>query len=440
MTISGAAGLIHELQRHFVLFNKEVVSTEGADFYERTFYQPTELSCEDADAVSKQLSAWGVKHKKDSHKITLPLGSLNLVYAKLLEGFGASFSVSSSRAKKVLYFGIREGEEHYFYGHYTEFIARMLKHSLVKDDSSILGYSCLCPISPGHIRSFSREHYNKLINQHIKRNPDNAVDQKRVIHFSKMPLEEALPVLLMIYQETPNPSLLQVIRLVKNVLESFLQDADASSPQHEDDLDRLNKYIEACQQVIQTPMHIGLVGGIASGKSTISRALEAKGYTVVTASDFIKAAILNEQTDATQAITRSDYFEKGTQMRREGGRGVVAQHVLAHLAANGITQFVVDGFRVPDEITYFKSIVTDFVVIGVDTNQKERIRRVLSRLRDIDSTEETDIVADIEREWRDPDPDGCHLEAVMEMCDFTISGEQAVEKTRETVYKLLKLT
>lgn len=455
------AGLIHEIQRHFVLFTKELGSISGEKANETT---PSSLlkskvtfevtNPRAGQAVASFLNDNGINFENQENYFVLTGAGFNLVHPqikRIAQDLDAEVILSPDLGK-ILDWGKREGEENYFYGSSEEVVARFAHFSLVKDGSGETGYSCLCPISVDHIKTVDREEYTRFLSEHLLRDSSRALsDRKRHIHFAKMPLEKAFPILLDYYRITRHPALLETLQALMFILREYAgAQADLSEFKTEQPGKDVQRCIDLCARVIGkdeaekgvvevrsllSSPHLGLIGGIASGKTTIGKILGSHGYQVISFSDFIRNELLEH---GIKDPTRHDYFQMANQMRHDHSKDILARLAIQKVVMQRIDRFAFDGMRNPEEIDFIRRFVRDFILIGVETDTDERIRRVQLRLRNIDHTDRAKILGDIDREFFDPSPDGCRLGQVMSLADVHINGNLTPDENR-IVIKNLKL-
>lgn len=113
-----------------------------------------------------------------------------------------------------------EGEEFYFYLNSDELISRVLKSNVIDTESEIL-----CPLSPAHNFIVERRCYSELLNSCMMLTDQQGYqlpvqDGKRIIHFSKMPLKQALSICERIISQEPEnyPELHKTILNLKKQL------------------------------------------------------------------------------------------------------------------------------------------------------------------------------------------------------------------------------
>jgi dephospho-CoA kinase/SAM-dependent methyltransferase len=459
LTLKAKAGLIHEIQRHLVLFAKDVGGMKmEKEEDEKTSVDPLNrieaFTINNPEAIAEIaafLEAEGVSYTEQSGRFQLTISALNLHHTKIGEiaAQHEDHLTLSSETIQILNWGSREGEENYFYGSCEEVIARFAHFSLIKDGNGEMGYSCLCPISTDHIRTVERGKHSKFLKAQLKRTSEDALsDRKRHIHFAKLPLEQAFPVLLNYYRETHHPALLETLQALMFIMREFtgtqadfedLMGQPWQGVQGCVDLcstltsrEEVSHGVVAVRSILSSP-HLGLIGGIASGKTTIGNILNQHGYTVISFSDFIRDELVSRGVDNP---TRNNYFEMANAMRKTHSRDILARLAIQKVVGEGIDRFVFDGMRNPDEIDFLKRFIRDFILIGVETATEERIRRVQVRLRDIDPTDRAKILGDIDREFFDPSPDGCRLSQVMSLSDVFVNGSLTPEENNIFIERL----
>jgi len=235
LLLKGPAGFMHELQRHFLVYIKEVAPSS---------YQGGEMDCTRTlagelnsltpvdstditflDDLVRFLTSHGIYHLVSGNTIYMTPGALNLCFDQIeaLPSYKPETVGISELMRRSLAWAQKDGEEHYYYGTAEDTIARLAEASLTRDGSSILGYSCLCPVSPGATRVVVRQSYESFARSHLSRSDRTVSEEKRHIHFSKLPVEEAFPVLIALYERSKNPQLLSALIRVKELLSEYLR-------------------------------------------------------------------------------------------------------------------------------------------------------------------------------------------------------------------------
>ncbi|MDD5773106.1 MAG: dephospho-CoA kinase [bacterium] len=191
--------------------------------------------------------------------------------------------------------------------------------------------------------------------------------------------------------------------------------------------------MERIETNIITKKHIGIAGGIASGKSTICEIISRLNYSIISLSDFIK----NEAyVKGIKISDRIDYFTIANLMREEKGNDILAKMAIEKIKRENIERFIIDGIRTTEEVILFRNKFYDFFLIGVEVSLATRLIRIKKRQREIDSNNNYNILNYIEKENSDTD-NGCQLIKVMDMCDNIIDGNIPIQKISNNCFKLI---
>ena len=150
------------------------------------------------------------------------------------------------------------------------------------------------------------------------------------------------------------------------------------------------------------PSVVSLVGGIASGKTTVSDVFMNAGFEVFELSDEIKAYLASR---GVETPSRDQYFDAGNEMCGQGDkaflmRQVINKYVAPLLAENPSAKVLLSGPRRPEDIMHLREVFPGAVVVGINLSVADRISRVLERARDIDPADEAVIRKQIDREWK----------------------------------------
>ncbi|MBP9748527.1 MAG: methyltransferase domain-containing protein [Candidatus Pacebacteria bacterium] len=430
ISIKAKAGLIHEIQRHLILFGKKFKS-DGNDHQLNDEAEFEVRSDEVADKVEAFLVSNGIATSRKDKKLKLSIGALNLLNKKIRELADEDCELETSpETREVLNWGIREGEEHYFYGSVEDVIGNFALHSITKEGVGSTGFSCLCPISLEHIKRVERSKHQAFLDGNFTRSDNgNLKDGKRHIHFAKMPLEKAYLIILEYFKQTQHPKLLMALKTMLCIFSQFrVEEMEEPVVANTTNVNRHSgAEIIPVQNLIQTP-HLGLIGAIASGKTTVGNVLAQEGYRIVSLSDFIRERLTLAGINNPK---RSDYFDAANQMRSDGGQDVLARLAVSKIALEGTNKFVIDGVRTTEEVNFLRRFVRDFALIAVETPIELRLARVTSRMREIDAQTRNAIIADMQREFFDPSPDGCRLGQVLGLADTTIPGNLSLVGTKQ---------
>ena len=178
-------------------------------------------------------------------------------------------------------------------------------------------------------------------------------------------------------------------------------------------------------------MIIGLTGRNGSGKGEAVKFLQHKSFYPYSLSDVIREEVKVRGME----ITRERLIEVGTELRSQGGTGVLAERVLDKIEAD--KNYVIDSFRHPDEVKAFR-LRPDFRLLLVDATSEVRFQRVRDRGRERDATTVEEFMELESREEATVDWHGQQLVAVEEIADFTISNNGSLGQLQDQLSDLLK--
>jgi dephospho-CoA kinase len=123
----------------------------------------------------------------------------------------------------------------------------------------------------------------------------------------------------------------------------------------------------------------------------------------------------------------------GNELRGRFGPAVWAQRTLDKIRAAGATEAVVDGFRNPHEVAYFRS-QSHFYLVAVNAPTEVRLRRLLERRRPGDPTTLDDFLrVDAKDQGVGEAEEGQQVGACLKLADFTISNDGTLEELRKQV-------
>ena len=177
---------------------------------------------------------------------------------------------------------------------------------------------------------------------------------------------------------------------------------------------------------------IGIVGPLASGKGVLTDYLiRTHGYTSFSLSSLVHEELKKE---GVVTFTRTTLQDKGDEMRRNGGEGILAKMAIARLTEQRSKKIVIEGIRNPGEVAYLRSI-PGFILIAVDAPQKVRYARVISRAKPWDPKDwDTFCTVDGRDRGDGENKNGQQVKKCMQMANYTIinDGDKAtVEKKVE---------
>lgn len=170
-------------------------------------------------------------------------------------------------------------------------------------------------------------------------------------------------------------------------------------------------------------MIIGLTGPMGCGKGEVVKILEELGFQYITLSMMVREEARRRGVEEE----REKLMEVGNSMRALEGAGVLGKRALEKILASGHDKWVVDGIRNPAEIDELKKNENVYIV-GVNANRELLVERILSRGRESDAIEKSEIIRKLDREWGLGEPeDGQQVEKCMKKVDFMIDNEGSLQ-------------
>lgn len=183
-------------------------------------------------------------------------------------------------------------------------------------------------------------------------------------------------------------------------------------------------------------MIIGVCGRIGAGKETVTKFLREKGFVYFETSEIIKDELVKLGMKREE-ITRTHMQDWGDEQRKKFGVGALMKMMLANTESG--KNYLFDSLRNYGEVVFMKQTVKDFVLIGVDADQKIRFDRVLQRNKSSDLKTWEDFLKMDERDSFDPNnPMGQQTRLCIENADFVIVNNEDLEsamKQMEWAYK-----
>lgn len=171
-------------------------------------------------------------------------------------------------------------------------------------------------------------------------------------------------------------------------------------------------------------MIIGLTGLAGCGKDTIANYLKEKyGYRMLVFSD----VLIEEAKKRGIEPTKMNLSVLGDEMREKEGNAVLAKRLLDKIDPE--REYVISGFRSPEEVFTIQNEVLDFVLVYIDADKNIRFKRRKAE----DPQTEKDF---FERDERDIQNKG--LAKVIEMADYTIKNNGSLQDTYKAIDELLE--
>lgn len=170
-------------------------------------------------------------------------------------------------------------------------------------------------------------------------------------------------------------------------------------------------------------MVIGLTGANGSGKTTLADALKAAGFYYFSLSDELRAELTRQGLTAT----RENLIELGNRLRREYGRGVLAERTRARLVAD--RNYVIDSIRHPDEVAELRKI-PGFHLLHVEAPLAVRYERAKARQDARTPASLAQFTELEERERHGADPEAQNLNGCAALADATLVNDGSLEQLR----------
>jgi dephospho-CoA kinase len=145
----------------------------------------------------------------------------------------------------------------------------------------------------------------------------------------------------------------------------------------------------------------------------VAARLASLGFDVHSLSDVVRA----EAARAGLPPDREHLIRIGTELRREGGPGVLAEKLVHRLGPRA----VVDSIRTPGEVAVLRRL-PHFVLVGVRARDELRFRRSLGRGRAGDARS-LDEFRQRERDENTNDPAAQQLDATFRLADHVLEND-----------------
>lgn len=179
-------------------------------------------------------------------------------------------------------------------------------------------------------------------------------------------------------------------------------------------------------------MIIGITGLSASGKDTVAKIFEQKGFANFSLSDIIREYCRQQG----QVTTRENLIAAGKYLRETYGNDHLPSQVIKKIREQEIKNAVIVSLRHPDEIRLLKK-EPDFKLVIVESPIEVRFARTQvrqGRPEDRDNFQEFKAHEDQERTGTSG---GQQIDAVMAMADKTIDNTGTIEELKAKVKNLL---
>jgi dephospho-CoA kinase len=178
-------------------------------------------------------------------------------------------------------------------------------------------------------------------------------------------------------------------------------------------------------------MIIGLTGGMACGKRTIADFLLKKGFIRLTFSDVLSEELKKKNIP----VTRKSQQDLGNEIREKEGAGGLAKRLISKMISG--KDYVIDGIRNPGEVLEFRK-QKDFFLIAIDSPQKMRFKRIVTRKMERDPKNLEDFLKADTRDFDDGIVCGLQIGKCMKMADYIISNDCSIEEFEERFFDIFE--
>jgi dephospho-CoA kinase len=161
---------------------------------------------------------------------------------------------------------------------------------------------------------------------------------------------------------------------------------------------------------------IGVTGPNAAGKGEVSAYFASIGFVLHSLSDIVR----EEAAARGLPPEREHLIRIGTELREQGGAGVLAQRLLPRLGERD----VVDSIRNPAEVRVLRAI-PEFVLLGVRAPSELRFARSRARARPGDP-ETLEAFAAREIQENSLNPAGQQLQATFDLADRVVDNDSGL--------------
>ncbi|WP_319379174.1 dephospho-CoA kinase [uncultured Methanocorpusculum sp.] len=163
---------------------------------------------------------------------------------------------------------------------------------------------------------------------------------------------------------------------------------------------------------------VGVVGYPASGKGEFSVIAGQLGIPVVVMGDMIRRKVIENGLE----LTDENIGAAARKLRGELGMDAVAILTAEEIAKINPKIVVIDGIRGDAEVTYFKSVFSDFSLLAITACFETRLLRMKNRGRSDDTTTPETLRSRDERE------ESFGLSRAVSLADMRIENESSREE------------
>lgn len=184
-------------------------------------------------------------------------------------------------------------------------------------------------------------------------------------------------------------------------------------------------------------MIVGIIGLMASGKGTLAKAFEKRGFTRFTYSDLLREELRNRGNE----ITRKNLQDLGDELRKAYGAGYLTKKFGEGMEKG--KNYVLEGIRNPAEIEELRehAIKNDekCLVLSIEAPLERRFQWIMIRSRENDFSTLQALKAYDERDRGKGEPDdGLQIDKCFALADMKIMNDKTPEHLQKQIDKLLK--
>ena len=186
-------------------------------------------------------------------------------------------------------------------------------------------------------------------------------------------------------------------------------------------------YITHLNNCYKAAMHflfmiIGVTGSYGSGKDTAVEFFKQRGFVHFSLSEILREELTKEGLE----LTRENQIDKGNQLRKEFGNGILARRIIEKL--DNSKDYVLSSIRNSGEIEELKKATKEFLLINLDAEPLLRFQRTQQRhTSTIDPKIFEQFLENEKRESVSSDGAGQELKKCAEMADVTVANNGSVE-------------
>ena len=180
-------------------------------------------------------------------------------------------------------------------------------------------------------------------------------------------------------------------------------------------------------------MIIGVTGRIGSGKGELSKYLSGEGFYRLTFGDEVrKEAIVQKIPE-----TRENLQKLGYELRKEKEECIWTRRLANQIKTTN--DYVIDGFRYPDQIELFNKRFEDFYLIAVDAREELRFERLKKREREGDPKTWEEFWIQDGRDWMGHlSGFGQYVRGCFDIANKKMENNETLEEFREKINILLE--